>query len=208
MGYLETVYGDDLLYVFAKEQCNSLDTSCLAIIRDNAEIKEVPGVTVMKYSEDFESMLNFPVFPKTRKPAIAMSLRQMHEMLDRVTYGVLSFNDGEMPYSVGLNYLRIENDLYFHGAMVGHKLEGLNKLCTLFVTEDFGPALKIGTHSFNSVIVHGKLVEVTDVELKKDILLGMVNKLAPVHPWNDQMPIRTTVMKLDTNYMTGKNHIY
>lgn len=208
MRLLNETFKDDLLYVFHHEQCQNMEENFLVIVRKGAEITPIPGCKIMHYDEDFESFLTFKLHGKSRKMMTMLSLEQCHALLDRITWGVLSFDIDGLPYSVGMNHVRIGKRIFFHCGPKGYKLAGIGQKATYFVNEDFGPALNVGTHSFNSVSCLGTLKAVENLELKKEVLLSMVEKLAPIHPWNEDMPKRTTVLELELDFMQGKGHVY
>ncbi len=49
------------------------------------------------------------------------------ELIDKVEYGVLSMVDGSKPYGVPLSIVRVGNNLYFHSAKEGKKVDIFSK---------------------------------------------------------------------------------
>ncbi len=99
-------------------------------------------------------------------------------LLEHGEYGILSTcgPDGQ-PYGMPLSYCVIDNAIYFHSAVAGHKLENLaanNRVsfCVVGTTELLPD--KFATR-YESVIISGKAAEVFDEE-KQQALEGLVAK--------------------------------
>lgn len=207
MNYIQELYQDQLVYIFLKEQCLDLKEDYLVIIKDDSEIKELDKCLIMHYQDDFESLLKNPLPTKMRKTKQLLSYQQSCEIINQANYGVLSFSYQNIPYSVGINHIMIDGHIYFHCAQKGFKLNGIGQRVHFLVVEDLGINLEAGTHNHQSVSVLGTLKEVTDFDTKKSALLALVEKLAPKHPYNDNMLKFTNILELDIDYMIGKTHI-
>lgn len=118
------------------------------------------------------------MFKDMRRKDKQMDLNQSIEILKNGKYGVLS-TVGENGYSYGvpLNYVYLNDSIYFHCAKTGHKLENIThnpKVSFLVVGE-----LEIIPDEFNtkykSVIVFGKAEEVEEKE-KEMALMAMIEK--------------------------------
>lgn len=204
---IKEIYQDQLVYVFRKDQCIDLKQDYLVIIKDDCEIQQIDHCLIMHYQDDFESLLKMPLPTKMRKTKQLLSYRQSCDILHKGTYGVLSFSYQNIPYSVGINHIMIDGHIYFHCAQNGFKLNGIGHRVHFLVVEDLGINLEVGTHNHRSVSVLGTLKEVTDFDTKKAVLLKLVEKLAPKHPYNDKMLSFTNILDLDIDYMIGKSHI-
>ncbi len=101
-------------------------------------------------------------------------------LLKRGEYGVLSTTDQEgNPYGVPLNYIYLDDTVYFHCALEGLKLDniavnGQVSFCIVGKTE-----VQPGKFStlYESVIIRGKAAEVKGIE-KEQALLALVQRFA------------------------------
>ena len=208
MKQLSEVYGNDLLMVFDSSKLLDSSIKKLAIIRTGAIKKAIPDIKTMNYDEDFESLLQYPIPPKTRKPAKLMSLAKTYEVMDRCTYGVLATVINGEPYAFALNYVLVDGEIYFHTGRKGYKLNALGQIASLNIVEDLGMAYN-GTHNFRSIQVKGRLVATEDYELKKRILLKYIDHLNKNHPaYVDDMQKTTLVFKMDIDYMMGRENLF
>ncbi|OIO59277.1 MAG: MFS transporter [Alphaproteobacteria bacterium CG_4_10_14_0_2_um_filter_63_37] len=118
-------------------------------------------------------------------------------------YGVLSLASKEgLPYGIPLSFCLIDDDLYFHCAVEGRKLDILAgnpavSFCVVGPTEVM-PA-KFGTQ-YESAIASGRAHEVFDAEKQKG-LEGLLHKYAPDHfesglKYIESLAARTRVFKV------------
>lgn len=107
-----------------------------------------------------------------------------YAVMDRCEYGVAAFSAGEEgPYCVPLSLVRVGDDLYFHCALQGRKLELLRadpRVCVSFVA-DTEPAYIAGKNSYTtyykSAVAAGTAFEVTDPAEKTAALRALCEKL-------------------------------
>jgi nitroimidazol reductase NimA-like FMN-containing flavoprotein (pyridoxamine 5'-phosphate oxidase superfamily) len=103
---------------------------------------------------------------------------EARELLERGEYGVLATVSADgAPYAVPLSYCVIDNRIYFHCALEGHKLENIAadsrvSFCVVGATEVLPE--KFSTR-YESVIVTGPATEVCDAEKQRG-LEGLVAK--------------------------------
>lgn len=205
---LLNAYGKDLLMVFDKEKLNDESYDYMAVIRKGAEKKEIDKVLTLNYDEDFESMLKYKVPEKTRKPAKLLSYGEAWEMLDRVTYGTIGCIVDDMPYTYAINYVVMDNHVYFHTGRKGYKLKAIGTKASFNAVEDLGMAYN-GTHNFRSVQIYGTLKPTEDRDLKKAIFLKLIDHLNPNHPeYVESMQETTLVYEIETDYMMGRVNLY
>ena len=106
-------------------------------------------------------------------------------LMDRCTHGVMAIHTGEdMPYCLPLTFVRVGDDLYFHCARQGRKVELLRRdprVCVTFVGEDTPVFLEPAMYStyFQSAIVTGTAQEVTGEAEKIAALRALCRKLTP-----------------------------
>ena len=108
-------------------------------------------------------------------------------LIDRCTHGVMAISTGEsVPYCLPLSFVRVEDDLCFHCARAGRKIDLLRQfpqVCVTFVGQDqpvFLPPVEYTTY-FQSVIVTGTASEVTDPDEKVRLLRALCQKVTPEH---------------------------
>ena len=136
-------------------------------------------------------------------------------LIDRCTHGVMALSTGEpAPYCLPLSFVRVENDLYFHCAREGRKIDFLRRspqVCITFVGDDrpiFIPPAMYST-LFQSVIVTGTASEVTDPGEKTEALRALCRKVTPEYMDGFQTAIEkslgvTAVWKVHMEEITGK----
>ena len=108
-------------------------------------------------------------------------------LIDRCTHGVMALSTGEdTPYCLPLSFARVGDDLFFHCAREGRKIDLLRQfptVCVTFVGEDCPAFVSPATYTtyFQSVIVTGTAAEVTDPEEKIEALRALCQKVTPEH---------------------------
>ena len=145
---------------------------------------------------------------------IAM-INQIIEEMDAIRVG---FFDGEEVYIVPLSFGFVEEDgkytFYMHGAKAGRKAE-LVKSCGKAGFE-LDKAIEVKTDSepcdhtvtYNSIIGHGVIEEVTDMEEKKFGLNAVMKQNTGKGDWEfpEKMVAATLVIKLTADWLTCKVH--
>ena len=136
-------------------------------------------------------------------------------LIDRCTHGVMAVSTGEpAPYCLPLSFVRIDEDLYFHCAREGRKLELLRRfpqVCVTFVGGDqpaFVPPAMYTTY-FQSVLVTGTASEVTDPGEKVQALRALCQKVTPDHMEGFEAAVEqslnvTAVWKVRMEELSGK----
>lgn len=136
-------------------------------------------------------------------------------LIDRCTHGVMALSTGEaVPYCLPLSFVRIGDDLYFHCAREGRKIDLLRRfpqVCVTFVGDDrpvFVPPAMYTTY-FQSAIVTGTASEVEDPEEKAAALQALCRKLTPedmdgFHPAVEKSLPVTAVWKVHMEEISGK----
>ena len=136
-------------------------------------------------------------------------------LIDRCTHGVLAVSTGEsVPYCLPLSLVRVGDDLYFHCAREGRKIDLLRRfpqVCVTFVGDDrpaFVPPAMYTTY-FQSVIVTGTASEVTGTQEKTAALRALCQKITPDHMEGFETAIEkslavTAVWKVRMEEITGK----
>jgi len=146
-----------------------------------------------------------------RRKDRGMNKTEARELLERGEYGILSACgvDGQ-PYGIPLSYCVIDNAIYFHCALEGHKLEilagnGKVSFCVVGNTEVLPD--KFATR-YESVIVTGRATEVFDEEkllgLKGLLPKYSVDFIAEGLNYIDAKGAQTRVFRVSMDSISGK----
>jgi len=147
----------------------------------------------------------------------------INEILDQAEYGTLALSVDNTPYAVPLNFVRIEDGIYFHGALKNRKMKMLaqNPKVSFSVVENYSlidsdfssnddlacPA----TQFFKSISIDGKVEMVEDKKEKTVMFEALMKKLQPkggYKPFNDEVYSKalksTAIYKLVADDMSCK----
>lgn len=138
----------------------------------------------------------------------------VRKLLERLPRGVLAvLGDDDYPYAVPMDFVYdpSDNTLNFHAALEGHKLDAVRRHPKAsFCLIDEGVPDEEGTFFyFNSVIVFGRIREITDPaeRIAKLRLLG--NKYFPTVTMTEEDIVkngpRAVVLSLSIEHCTGKH---
>lgn len=151
------------------------------------------------------------MFRELRRTERKMDEADVIRLLEGQDYGVLSTasTDG-YAYGVPLNYVYINNSIYFHCAVEGHKTDNItvnNKVSFCVVGEIEVLPDKFSTR-YQSVIVFGLIEEVYGDE-KHQALTGLLEKYSSQYmekgmKYIDSYEARTKVLKLNIEHISGK----
>ena len=100
-----------------------------------------------------------------RRKDKALSEEDMIQVLNAASYGVLStISEDGAPYGVPINYVYKDGKIYFHSALVGHKLDNikLNNTVSFCVVTDVGTIPDKFTTKYKSVIISGTANEIDE----------------------------------------------
>ncbi len=144
------------------------------------------------------------------------NLEIIYEVLDKAQYGTLAICRDDKPYSLPLNFVRIDDNLYFHGSKKGRKIDILkaNLFASFSVVESYSVISSYfsskenlacpATHFFKSVIIDGKIEFVENYEEKVQAVAALMQKLqkeGKYKPLEDEvyekMIDSTTIYKLN-----------
>ena len=134
------------------------------------------------------------------------------ELLRTSEYGVLSsIGENGYPYGVPLNHVLMGENIYFHCAKKGLKLDNIKSndkvsYCVIGPTQ-LQPQ-EFATN-YTSAIVFGKIIEVEAGEEKDRVLLKFINKFSPEYlkegkAYIGRMKENTKVLKIVIEHITGK----
>ena len=137
------------------------------------------------------------------------------ELLCRSTSGVLSLcGDDGMPYGVPLSHVFDDGKLYFHSALMGHKVDIIrqnpNASFTVIAKDEIHPERY--TTYFQSVIAFGKVRIIEDEHRKREILEILGRRCNPSDSEGLSKEIKTginrcLVLEMSVDLLTGKQAI-
>lgn len=132
-------------------------------------------------------------------------------LLTRCEYGILSTigKDGQ-PYGVPLSYVYKDNCIYFHCALVGHKIENIEnnpKVSFCAIGDTNVLPSQFGTE-YESVVASGVASEVQGTE-RYNALVWLLEKYSPDFieegkRYIEQKDKATKVMKIEIEHISGK----
>ena len=153
-----------------------------------------------------------PVFLRMRREERRISTAEARQILLRGDYGVLSLHDDEFPYGVPLNYVYMDEALYFHCAEEGHKLRCLSRdpRVSFCVTGRIKALPQELTTAYESVIVFGR-ASCVEGEEKRRALLALTQKYAPGYIQSgiaciEKATEKVKVVKIEIISMSGKGN--
>lgn len=149
-----------------------------------------------------------------RRKDKAMPNSEMIGLLQHGEYGVLSTVDGSgQPYGVPLNYVMMNNCIYFHCALEGHKLDNLaaNPRVSFCVVGRTNVLPAEFSTEFESVVVFGHAL-VIDGEERYLALNGLIEKYSPDFieegaAYIEKFDSQTCVVRVEIDRISGKSKI-
>lgn len=115
----------------------------------------------------------------------------IQKVLDNAEYGTLALCAENVPYSVPVNFVTVDNIIYFHGAYKGKKMAMLtqNPKVSFSVLENYSLIQSYfsstdglacpASQFFKSVIVDGEAIVVVDRKEKAKMFEALMQKLQP-----------------------------
>lgn len=151
------------------------------------------------------------MFRKMRRQDREITNAESITILENCSYGILStINKNGYPYGVPVNYVYINQAIYFHSALEGSKLDNIrenSKVAFCVVGETCVLPEKFSTE-YESVILFGTAIEVFDEE-KNAALLAFVNKYSANYIEEGKAYIKnasekTKVVKIHIEHISAK----
>lgn len=115
----------------------------------------------------------------------------INQVLDKAEFGTLAICCDNKPYSLPINFVRIDDVLYFHGSKKGKKIDILknNSLASFSVVEVYSVIQSYfssndnfacpATQFFKSIIIDGEIKFIKDYAKKVLALQKLMEKLQP-----------------------------
>ena len=147
-----------------------------------------------------------------RRSDRAIEKEETLHILKEGEYGVLSTVDSDnQPYGVPVNYCLIDDGIYFHCAIEGHKIDNFThnpKVSFCVIGNTCVLPAKFGTQ-YESTIVFGLLSEVYQDE-KQKALEGLLHKYSSDYfkeglKYIDALDAKTRVFRIAIETITGKS---
>jgi len=114
----------------------------------------------------------------------------IEEVLDNAEFGVLALC-GEKPYAVPVNFVYLDNAIYFHGSLTGKKMEIIktnpntsfnivtnHSVLPSYIMSDDALACP-ATAFFKSITIDGVIEKIENRDAKRKIFAALMNKLQP-----------------------------
>lgn len=151
------------------------------------------------------------MFREMRRKDREIKNDEVIEILKNNDYGILStISQNGYPYGLPISYVYINDSIYFHCAVEGHKLDNIknnDKVSFCVVGKTCVLPDKFST-KYESVIIFGMAVEVFDDE-KNIALLEILNKYSPDYiekgkEYIANAGVKTKVIKINIEHISGK----
>jgi len=152
------------------------------------------------------------MFRDMRRKKQELSAAETIAILQSGTSGVLAVSgDDDYPYAVPLSYAYQDGKLFFHFAIAGHKLDGIQrneKVSFCVIQQDQVMPETFTTH-FRSAIVFGRARLLSDESEKRHALMCLAEKYSPGFLDQGRAEIeqswsRVCAAEIVIEHMTGK----
>lgn len=151
------------------------------------------------------------MFRSMRRIKQQLSRDECIKILQEEARGILSvLGENEYPYGIPLNYVYHDNKIIFHSALEGHMYDSIRKheKVSFCVINKGEKVENQWWYIFKSVILFGKIKEITDETERKNKLRILGNKYFPSEDYTEDEITkafeRTLVLEIDIEHMTGK----
>jgi len=151
---------------------------------------------------------------------------KIYKLLDNTTYGTLALSFEDNPYSVAVNFVRIKDDIYFHGALKNKKMKMLSKNPHVsfsvikeysIIDSDFSSLDGLAcpaTHFFSSISIDGVASIVEERSKKIEVFTKLMEKLQPkggYRPFSDSAYDKaikaTAIVKIEVKNISEKHKL-
>ena len=152
------------------------------------------------------------MFREMRRKNQAFSREECLRILESSTDGVLALlGDDGYPYAVPLNHVLLQDKLYFHCALEGHKADAIrnhSKASFCVVAANDVDAEELSTR-FRSVIAFGRVRMLEDAAQKRSALMAIGQRFAPGNMDKAMEEIRdsidrTGIIEFSIEHLSGK----
>lgn len=151
------------------------------------------------------------MFCEMRRKEKQLSIEDITAILRQAEYGILStMGANGYPYGVPVSFVYHNQEIYFHCAKEGHKLNNIDNNCHVSFCVIIDVELMPGSFNtkFKSVIAFGKVKEVFEQE-KRDGLRALLQKLSRDYLEKGEKYMENSwdlvrVFKIEIEHLTGK----
>ena len=152
------------------------------------------------------------MFREMRRKNQALDHAECLRILNTRENGVLALSgDDGYPYTVPLNHVCVDGNIYFHCAAEGHKVDAIwnsDKASYCVIDADQVDAETLST-LYRSVVVFGRVRMVEDMELKRRALMAIGERFAPANMQKAMLEINesihhTGIIELTIEHLSGK----
>ena len=141
--------------------------------------------------------------------------RTIESIIQQASVCRLALSDDNLPYIVPLSFGYKDNTLFFHSACEGKKIEIIKRNHNVCFEFETGLELVIADNACNcgmkyqSVIGFGTATLIENIDEKKSALAIIMDQYSRgSHEFDEASVIRTTVIKVEIQSMTGKKAGY
>ena len=151
------------------------------------------------------------MFREMRRKDRLLRNDEVIEILNNNAYGVLStIGNNGYPYGVPISYVFLNDSIYVHSALKGHKLDNISNNRKVSFTVVGNTQILPGDFStkYESVIIFGDAFEVFEDE-KEEAVIELINKysidfIQEGKDYIEKARKATRVMKVNIEHVTGK----
>jgi nitroimidazol reductase NimA-like FMN-containing flavoprotein (pyridoxamine 5'-phosphate oxidase superfamily) len=165
----------------------------------------------------------YQMIPMRQKNSECTDTKKITSFLETAKTGYLGLADGAMPYVIPLNFVWLNDAIYFHGASEGRKINIIeeNANACFTVSEDQGtltdPVPAKTDTAFMSVMIFGMAEKVQDLEEATEAMQKMLDKYVPgyydqplarthVEKYRSSLGSKTAIYKIKTVELTAKEN--
>lgn len=143
-----------------------------------------------------------------------LSPEETAAIMSRGTHGILACcGDRGYPYAVPLNYVFVNDKIYFHSAKTGHKIDAItsNENVSFSVVDEDRIVGHEYTTYFRSAVLFGK-ARIVEGNERLAAFRALVDKYSGSQPLDERMKEinnceKSVIVAIDIEYLTGKESI-
>jgi len=136
---------------------------------------------------------------------------KINQFLEHADTGFLGLSSEDVPYVIPLNFVWLNDAIYFHGAEDGRKVTYIEKnpRACFTVSTSYGtitsPIPAKTDTAYMSVIIEGSLLQVTDINEATEAMQVMLNKYVPGYY---ERPLAKNHLERYVSPLSSKTAIY
>lgn len=150
-----------------------------------------------------------------RRKDLAMAREETLALIDANEYAVLCVTDRDgLPYGVPMDYVCRGDNLYFHGAKEGRKVDAMkvNPRASAVIIGDTQVVPEKFGRKYVSAIIEGSIELIDDPDVKRQVMTWVVESRSPGYLEKGQAVIekmldRVLVYRMNMESISGKHGI-